>query len=64
MAFADVKQQNEYNCAPASAANAVMALAYTQNLNTDMLVNKLAQIMHTDKQGTTSDNFCKGLETV
>lgn len=59
--YSDVKQKNEYYCAPAAAANSIITLTSSKN-NSETLVEELAHIMHTDKSGTTSNNFCKGIE--
>lgn len=58
----DIKQKNEYYCAPAACANAVIMLDGNNNYKQDKLVEDLAQLFKTDKNGTTSDNLCKGIE--
>lgn len=60
--YSDIKQKNEYYCAPAACANVVYKLSDNQNKNPDLLVEELAKYLKTDKYGTTSQNLCKGLE--
>lgn len=60
--YSDIKQKNEYYCAPAACANVVYKLSDNQNKNPDLLVEELAKYLKTDKNGTTSQNLCKGLD--
>lgn len=60
--YSDIKQKNEYYCAPAACANVVYKLSDKQNENPDLLVDELAKYFKTDKNGTTSQNLCKGLD--
>lgn len=53
----DVKQNNEFYCAPAACANAIMYLDNNTNVNLD----EIAGYLKTDKKGTTSNNLCKGI---
>lgn len=58
--ISDIKQKDEYSCAPAAAANSVIHLTHNQT-NQDLLVSRLAYLMKTDTKGTTTNNLCKGL---
>lgn len=60
--ISDIKQPNEYYCAPCAGANAVISLLKPIQINNSLMVNNLAYYMKTDTKGTTSENLCKGLE--
>lgn len=60
--FPDIKQENEYYCAPCACANALIYLDGVNNNNPYKLVNELALLFKTDTDGTTSENLCKGIE--
>lgn len=64
----DVKGMEEYYCGPVSVANGVIMLTqngfpnlYRQGRELE-LIEELAKYFKTDKNGTISDNMCKGLE--
>lgn len=64
----DIPEVGEYYCGPVSAANAVIMLSQNgfpnlyRGSESSALINDLAKYFKTDKQGTTSDNMCKGIE--
>lgn len=64
----DIKGAEEYYCGPVSAANGVIMLAQNGVSNLYQpgkepeLIEELAKYFKTDRNGTISDNMCKGLE--
>lgn len=65
----DIQDKEEYYCGPVSAANGIIMLSQKGFSNlfqsgTELnLIEDLASYFKTDKNGTTSDNMCKGLES-
>ena|GEM_PF-1639432 len=64
--ISDLKQHNEYYCAPTCAANALLNLASKGNFhlgeNFENLIEGMAKTMKTSDKGTTSNNMCAGLD--
>lgn len=59
--FSDIKQNDEYSCAPVCAANCVINIL-NQKLSETELIKTLAQDAHTDKNGTTANNLILAVE--
>jgi len=70
----DLKQYNlpnvgEYYCGPVSATNSIIMLSQngfpelSQGKNSTKLIEELGILFKTDRNGTTTNNLCKGLET-
>lgn len=64
----EIQDMGEYYCGPVSAAGSIITLAQSgfpklyESNNPSNLIEELAKYFKTDKNGTTSDNMCKGLE--
>lgn len=58
----DLKQNDEFSCAPVSATNAIIGIEKNCTSNARKLANLLAINFKTDENGTTSQNLCTGLE--
>ncbi len=57
--FSDIKQKDEYTCAPVCAANCIINYNNFDNKN---LVEYFSKQAKTTEKGTTANNFCKALE--
>ena len=66
--FSDIKQRNDYTCAPVCAANCIInyGLINKNNLSDDItvqnLVNYFAKQAKTTTKGTKANNLCKAVE--
>ena len=66
--FSDIKQRNDYTCAPVCAANCIInyGLNNKNNLSDDItvqnLVNYFAKQAKTTTKGTKANNLCKAIE--
>lgn len=59
--FSDIKQQEEYTCAPVCAANCIIDIL-NQKIEPNSLVQELCKNAKTDNQGTTAQNLITAIE--
>lgn len=61
-AYSDLKQNDEYSCAPVAAANCATGIL-NQNFQPDTIIQMFSKLAKTDNNGTTAQNLCSALET-
>lgn len=59
--FSDIKQKDEYTCAPVCAANCISDI-FNQKFEPDALVQELSKLAKTGKDGTTAQNLISAIE--
>ena len=59
--FSDIKQKDEYTCAPVCAANCLINILSVKK-DEEKLVKNFIRLAKTDKNGTTAQNLIKALE--
>ena len=57
--FSDIKQEDEYSCAPVSAANCIINY---NNFDNNDLVEYFSKTAKTSTKGTKANNLCKALD--
>ena len=59
--FSDIKQKDEYSCAPVCAANCIINYNSFKN-NESELIKYFSKTAKTSEKGTKTNNLCKALE--
>lgn len=59
--FSDIKQKDEYTCAPVCAANCISDI-FNQKIESESLVQELARLAKTGKNGTNAQNLISAIE--